>query len=108
MCFGNRMVDFYFDNKLFFSVCSYYTEGDECDNYPHKSHLPDSFSGKIETLHMINFMCHANLEVSFNKRVTFVTGKNGSGKSAIMAALIVVCGGTACTTGRGVGITGDY
>ncbi|KAL0266505.1 UNVERIFIED_CONTAM: hypothetical protein PYX00_009021 [Menopon gallinae] len=78
---------------------------DASDENWHKSCLADSFAGKIETLHIINFMCHSNLEVSFNKRITFVTGKNGSGKSAIMAALVAAFGGSASTTGRGVGIT---
>ena len=63
-------------------------------------------AGKIECLQITNFMCHSNLEIKFNSMINFITGRNGSGKSAIMTALIVVLGGTATITGRGSGLSG--
>lgn len=53
-------------------------------------------------------MCHSNLELKFNQMINFITGRNGSGKSAIMAALVVVLGGTATLTGRGSGLSGSF
>ena len=36
-----------------------------------------------------NFMCHKKLEMRFVRNVNFINGQNGSGKSAILAALQV-------------------
>lgn len=65
------------------------------------------YAGRISRLQMVNFMCHSNLEIKFNPRINFITGRNGSGKSAVMAALVVVLGGTAVNTGRGRGVSGE-
>lgn len=51
-------------------------------------------------------MCHSLLEVVFEKNVTVVTGRNGSGKSAILTALVVGLGGKAAATNRGNSIKG--
>ncbi|XP_026478875.1 structural maintenance of chromosomes protein 6-like [Ctenocephalides felis] len=56
--------------------------------------------GKINKIHLRNFMCHSSLKVDFNKNINFVIGRNGSGKSAILTALIVVLGGRASNTNR--------
>lgn len=34
--------------------------------------------GTIESLTLSNFMCHEHFEITFNPRVNFVIGKNGS------------------------------
>ena len=57
--------------------------------------------GKLLKLVLKNFMNHHNLEVTFGDRVNFITGKNGSGKSAIVAALLIGLGGRASNTQRG-------
>ncbi|KAF9420263.1 hypothetical protein HW555_003484 [Spodoptera exigua] len=57
--------------------------------------------GSIVSVHVRNFFCHDNLEVNLNKNVTFIVGRNGSGKSAILTALVVGLGGRASDTNRG-------
>lgn len=53
-----------------------------------------------------NFMCHSLLEVEFKKNVIFLTGRNGSGKSAILTALVVGLGAKASLTNRGSNVKG--
>lgn len=55
-----------------------------------------------------NFMCHSFLEVNFENNVNVVIGKNGSGKSALLTALIVGLGGKASLTNRGSSIKGFF
>ncbi|KAM4771940.1 structural maintenance of chromosomes protein 6 [Rhinophrynus dorsalis] len=52
-------------------------------------------------------MCHSNLgPFRFGPNVNFVVGNNGSGKSAVLTALIVGLGGKATVTNRGSSIKG--
>ena len=46
-------------------------------------------------------MCHHKLSLDFGRHVNFITGDNGSGKSAIVAALQLCLGANANNTGRG-------
>ena len=46
-------------------------------------------------------MCHQKLTLDFGRHVNFITGDNGSGKSAIVAALQLCLGANANNTGRG-------
>lgn len=57
-------------------------------------------AGTISRIVVKNFMCHSYLEVLFNNNTFFLTGRNGSGKSAILTALIVGLGGKASLTSR--------
>jgi hypothetical protein len=57
-------------------------------------------SGKILKMILKNFMCHGNLLVDFNKRVNILVGNNGSGKSAVLTALIIGLGSKAAATNR--------
>ncbi|XP_071837915.1 structural maintenance of chromosomes protein 6-like isoform X2 [Apostichopus japonicus] len=57
--------------------------------------------GIIDRIYLKNFMCHGKLEFNFGPNVNFVVGRNGSGKSAIMTALVVGLGGKASVTSRG-------
>lgn len=54
-----------------------------------------------------NFMCHSLLEVEFEKNINFLIGRNGSGKSAILTALVVGFGAKASVTNRGNSVKGD-
>ncbi|XP_047378029.1 structural maintenance of chromosomes protein 6 isoform X2 [Sciurus carolinensis] len=63
--------------------------------------------GIIESIHLRNFMCHSMLgPFKFGSNVNFVVGNNGSGKSAVLTALIVGLGGKAVATNRGSSLKG--
>ncbi|ANB11037.1 DNA repair protein SMC6 [Sugiyamaella lignohabitans] len=62
-------------------------------------------AGKIISVQMINFMCHSNLTISLGRRINFIVGKNGSGKSAVLTAIIIGLGGRASDTDRGSSIS---
>ncbi|KAF2532951.1 hypothetical protein F2Q70_00032515 [Brassica cretica] len=65
-------------------------------------HVDDyrSGSGTILRIKLENFMCHSNLQIEFGEWVNFITGQNGSGKSAILTALCVAFGCRAKGTQR--------
>ena len=50
---------------------------------------------------MTNFMCHAKFDYHPKEKINFITGVNGSGKSAVMSALIFGLGGGSKITNRG-------
>jgi chromosome segregation ATPase len=58
-------------------------------------------AGSIDKMLLVNFLVHEKFEIQFGTNQNFVTGVNGSGKSAIMSAIIIVLGGRARTTMRG-------
>ncbi|XP_031393668.1 structural maintenance of chromosomes protein 6B isoform X2 [Punica granatum] len=57
-------------------------------------------AGIITRIRLENFMCHSNLEIELGEWVNFITGQNGSGKSAILTALCVAFGCRAKGTQR--------
>ncbi|KAJ5930748.1 hypothetical protein N7466_006241 [Penicillium verhagenii] len=57
--------------------------------------------GILERVDCFNFMCHEHFSVELGPLINFVTGKNGSGKSAILTALTLCLGGKASATNRG-------
>ncbi|KAE9321874.1 hypothetical protein PR003_g17364 [Phytophthora rubi] len=57
--------------------------------------------GVVEEIYCENFMCHRKLRVTLSPHGNFITGENGSGKSAIIAALQVCFGSSAHSTHRG-------
>uniref|UniRef100_A0A8D2L7H2 Structural maintenance of chromosomes protein 6 n=1 Tax=Varanus komodoensis TaxID=61221 RepID=A0A8D2L7H2_VARKO len=66
------------------------------------SQLVSGEVGIIERIQLKNFMCHSMLgPFNFGSNINFILGNNGSGKSAILTALIVGLGGKAIVTNRG-------
>ncbi|XP_070705825.1 structural maintenance of chromosomes protein 6 [Pempheris klunzingeri] len=66
-----------------------------------------SDAGIVESITLKNFMCHSHLgPFTFGPNVNFVVGNNGSGKSAVLTALIVALGGNAQATNRGSSLKG--
>lgn len=63
--------------------------------------IDDDIDGSIQSIHVRNFFCHENLEINLNRNVNFIVGRNGSGKSAILSALVVGLGSRASATSRG-------
>lgn len=61
---------------------------------------PSQRSGKIVRIVLKNFMCHTNLAVDLNNRINLMIGHNGSGKSAILTALVIGMGSKATATSR--------
>nr|AAD54769.1 SMC-like protein [Arabidopsis thaliana]AAD54770.1 SMC-like protein [Arabidopsis thaliana] len=59
-----------------------------------------SGSGSILRIKVENFMCHSYLQIEFGEWVNFITGQNGSGKSAILTALCIAFGCRARGTQR--------
>lgn len=59
-----------------------------------------SGAGIISRIRLENFMCHSSLQIEFGDWVNFITGQNGSGKSAILTALCVAFGCRARGTQR--------
>ncbi|KIS72332.1 DNA repair protein SMC6 [Mycosarcoma maydis] len=58
-------------------------------------------SGIVEKIELRNFMCHANFSIQFGPKLNFVMGRNGSGKSTILTALMIALGGKTSSTNRG-------
>lgn len=48
--------------------------------------------GAICSVQLINFMTHERLSLTPGHRVNLITGKNGSGKSAILQAIVLGLG----------------
>ncbi|KAF5191059.1 Structural maintenance of chromosomes protein, partial [Thalictrum thalictroides] len=61
---------------------------------------PLPLAGIVTKIRVENFMCHSNLQIELGECVNFITGQNGSGKSAILTALCVAFGCRAKGTQR--------
>uniref|UniRef100_A0A671XD19 Structural maintenance of chromosomes protein 6 n=1 Tax=Sparus aurata TaxID=8175 RepID=A0A671XD19_SPAAU len=81
---------------------------EEEDANDHDSDQEDHLdAGIVESITLKNFMCHSLLgPFTFGSNVNFVVGNNGSGKSAVLTALIVALGGNAQATNRGSSLKG--
>lgn len=58
---------------------------------------------KIDTIHIQNYRCFRELEISLEKQITLFVGKNGAGKSAILDAAAVAAGTFLCGIEGGSG-----
>lgn len=57
--------------------------------------------GILEEVELENFMCHEKYAFKLGPLINFICGKNGSGKSAILTAIVLCLGGKASATNRG-------
>ncbi|PWA83394.1 P-loop containing nucleoside triphosphate hydrolases superfamily protein [Artemisia annua] len=57
-------------------------------------------AGIVSKIRVENFMCHSHMEINLADHVNFITGQNGSGKSAILTALCIAFGCRAKSTDR--------
>jgi len=57
-------------------------------------------AGIIKQIYVENFMCHCKLRVDLCRNVNFINGQNGSGKSAVLAAIQICLGAGARRTHR--------
>ncbi|RLN98589.1 hypothetical protein BBJ28_00022200, partial [Nothophytophthora sp. Chile5] len=64
----------------------------------------DTEMGVVEEIYCENFMCHRKMRVALCPHINFITGENGSGKSAIIAAIQICLGASARVTHRGKSI----
>ncbi len=60
-----------------------------------------SMAGILQSIQLDRFMCHYCFSCEFGPNVNIIHGENGSGKSAIVAALQIGLGANAKTTERG-------
>eukprot|EP00531_Pseudo-nitzschia_arenysensis_P017651 CAMPEP_0116143792 /NCGR_PEP_ID=MMETSP0329-20121206/15640_1 /TAXON_ID=697910 /ORGANISM="Pseudo-nitzschia arenysensis, Strain B593" /LENGTH=1209 /DNA_ID=CAMNT_0003639137 /DNA_START=160 /DNA_END=3789 /DNA_ORIENTATION=+ len=67
-------------------------------NINQKNKPPEA--GIITKIYAENFMCHRKLTVELSRNVNFIYGQNGSGKSAILAAIQICLGAGARRTNR--------
>eukprot|EP00054_Salpingoeca_dolichothecata_P030049 m.241366 g.241366 ORF g.241366 m.241366 type:complete len:1125 (+) comp26586_c0_seq3:158-3532(+) len=66
-----------------------------------RSSPSENVPGIIVTVEVRDFLCHRHLSIDLGPSVNFIHGLNGSGKSAILTAIIVGLGGKASSTARG-------
>ncbi|XP_044506156.1 structural maintenance of chromosomes protein 6B [Mangifera indica] len=69
--------------------------------YPESSYsFQQSGAGTITRIRLENFMCHSSLQIELGEYLNFITGQNGSGKSAILTAICIAFGCRAKGTQR--------
>ena len=56
--------------------------------------------GHVKKIELVDFMCHEHMTMEFSPHVTFISGKNGSGKSASLQALQCCLGVNATKHGK--------
>ena len=67
-----------------------------------------SNAGMVTRVWMKNFMCHGELDYRPTERLNFLHGANGSGKSAVLSAIVFALGGNARISNRGAANKGIY
>lgn len=81
-------------------------DGDDDDTGVMRGKSENYEAGQLLNIKVTDFMCHGSLSLDFGGHVNFITGDNGSGKSAIVAALQLCLGARADNTGRGRNLAG--
>eukprot|EP00092_Neocalanus_flemingeri_P032878 GFUD01035757.1.p1 GENE.GFUD01035757.1~~GFUD01035757.1.p1 ORF type:complete len:1072 (-),score=401.60 GFUD01035757.1:161-3376(-) len=73
----------------------------EVEELEEESRFWERRAGMILEVKLRNFMCHELYHFIPNQRLTFLSGENGSGKSAVLTAIVFALGGSARTSNRG-------
>ena len=83
-----------------------YDDDDEDDVLEDEDGVPCDYEvGQIAMIEVENFMNHRKFSMPFCRNVNFITGRNGSGKSAIATALMLCLGSRAAATGRSTNLS---
>lgn len=90
------------DDPLMHELMEQYNRGrsSEIEELPPERERSSS-AGIISRIYVENFMCHRKFGINLCQHLNFITGRNGSGKSAIAAAIQICLGASAKTAGRG-------
>ncbi|DBA85037.1 TPA: hypothetical protein ACH3X2_005770 [Trebouxia sp. C0005] len=73
----------------------------ELERFTLEDRLSDDGSpGQLHKVKLVNFICHEHFEMDFCPHINFVSGTNGSGKSAVLQAIQQVLGVRASATNR--------
>jgi len=67
-----------------------------------EAEVVEETAGNIKRIELVDFMCHARLDLELTKKITFLTGPNGSGKSSVLQAITIGLGSNAASTKRGL------
>ncbi|ODQ63951.1 P-loop containing nucleoside triphosphate hydrolase protein [Nadsonia fulvescens var. elongata DSM 6958] len=71
-----------------------------------KHSKPMRLCGVIASVEVTNFMSHGHFKIELGPKINYITGHNGSGKSAVLTALTVCLGARANTTNRSSSLKG--
>ena len=88
------------------SVNRQFTQWGEQERRKQRTENQAADNGIIESVTCTNFMCHAFLEVTLGPLINFIVGHNGSGKSAVLTAIMLCLGGKATSTNRAGNLKG--
>eukprot|EP00762_Andalucia_godoyi_P007543 ANDGO_00763.mRNA.1 Structural maintenance of chromosomes protein 6 len=81
------------------------SDEDSDDGIPAGAQVFGKVAGRIFMIHAINFLCHDNLKIEFCPWLNVINGQNGSGKSAIVAALQICLGASSRIVERGASVS---
>jgi chromosome segregation ATPase len=77
----------------------------ETEGTPHSSLRHEGLPGHVKQIELVDFMCHDHTTMDFAPHCTFISGKNGSGKSAALQALQCCLGVRATKHGKNASLS---
>lgn len=95
---NGKVAQFSFNGYIMYSLCLSGCQPVTLSSCASTGKTPEV--GIIVKIYCENFMCHRKLSVDLCANVNFINGENGSGKSAILAALQICLGARATVTHR--------
>lgn len=100
MCTENMCVGSPTHTVSFYFILSHFNGDHKATQREEEEYEQSVLCGLIKSIKVDNFMNHRSLFVEFGKHINFIVGANGTGKSAILTALIVGLGGKMLATGK--------